>query len=99
MTAQKEFWSKLSVFSPGNYIAVHISSVEGNYDIVNKKEFLDKFFDVVDRGFAFSPEFDIKSQYKGKNLQFLVRKVGRRQYEIDLTKVREMSEAHNEVAV
>ena len=40
----KTFWSGISVFSPGNFVAVHLAAVDGDYEIENKDEFINKFY-------------------------------------------------------
>jgi hypothetical protein len=43
------FWSGVSVFVPGNFVAVHVAKLSHlkNYEIVNKDAFLQKFFNIT----------------------------------------------------
>ena len=110
----KTFWSGISVFSPGNFVAVHLAAVDGDYEIENKDEFINKFFEmsrkplltpgglIYDSPFAM-PEVQFKAEYshlENKKFQFLIEKPGRTKvYRIVLDKMRLIEESYKEMKV
>lgn len=110
----KTFWSGVNIFSPGNFVAVHLSEVDGDYEIENKDEFLEKFFDIKrmplltpmgiikDSPFAM-PTIEAKPEYANvfnRKAQFLIEKPGRAKvYRIVLDKIRIVEEKYKELQV
>ena len=110
----KTFWSGISVFSPGNFVAVHLTAIDGNYEIKNKDEFINKFFEIsrkplltpggliYDSPFAV-PEVQFKPEYshlENKKFQFLIEKPGRAEvYRIVLDKMRIVEKSYKEIAI
>ena len=110
----KTFWSGVGVFSPGNFVAVHLSAVDGDYTIENQDQFLEKFFDttrkpfltptgmIVNSPFAM-PEVQFKPEYahlEDKKFEFLIEKPGRAKvYRIVLDKIRVIEDKYTEISV
>ena len=78
----KKMWTRISVFAPGNFTAVSLSKVRGDYTIENKEEFLKKFFNIKQFHSMSMPEIETKPKFKGKVLEFHVEKVGSKRYKI-----------------
>ena len=78
----KKMWTGISVFAPGNFVAVNLPMVKGDYKIVNKEEFLEKFFKIEQLHPMAMPKIEVRQKFKGKALEFHVEKVGNKRYKI-----------------
>lgn len=110
---KKTFWSGISVFSPGNFVAIHLSAIDGEYTIENKKQFLEKFFEISKKplltpsGLIYNspfamPEINFNPKYahlEGKKFEFLIENIGRKIYRIVLDKIRFVENKYTEISV
>ena len=101
--AGTKFWSAITVFVPGNFVAVDIAKLSHleDYKIVNKEAFLRKFFNikrmpmltrdgVVHNSPFAMPEVEIKPEYieQLKNVEFQIKVVDPKKFEIQLDVIR-----------
>lgn len=89
MKKPKQFYSRITVFCPGNFVSVIISELdrEKDYNVTNQQQFLDKFFDVIQTNPFCCPNVTLKPGYN-LDVEFLITKQGRKDYEISLSKAR-----------
>lgn len=110
----KSFWSSINVFAPGNFVAVSLSEINGDYEIKNKDEFLAKFFDIkrmpmwspmgiLENSPFAMPVIEAKLEYAQifiNKHQFLIEKLGRgKVYKIVLDKIRIVEESHKYMSI
>ena len=85
-----KFWSAVTIFVPGNFVAVNIAKLSHleDYKIVNQEAFLRKFFNIKRMPMLFGggvvynsplamPEVEIKPEYVKplKNVEFQIKVV------------------------
>jgi hypothetical protein len=87
----KEFWARVSVICPGNFVHVSILGVDGNYGIANRDAFLKTFFEVFQQHPFAPPAVKAKPFIEdplSDGVEFLFRKVAPRLCEIDCERFR-----------
>lgn len=114
----------LNVFCPGNFVSVSIMGIEDlpeDYEITNKNEFIDKFFDVsrmpmltrggivYDSPFAMpevKPKTFVSANQELGNIPFelegrcfYVKRLSKKKFEIDLSKVAKINVSYEEEKV
>jgi len=98
-----KFWSAVTIFVPGKFVAVHIAKLSrlADYEVINKEAFLRKFFNikrmpmltacgVVHNSPFAMPEVEIKPEYVEtlKNAEFQIKTVDQKRFEIQLDIIR-----------